>query len=265
MKECDMLEQPTITVLPVDFHLVNASGKALRLSPGRTYTIGRDASCDIRITDALMSRVHCRLEWHAGSQWTLVDNNSRNGTFVNEQLVEGQVVLHDKNTIRLGGQVLTLYYVQLGKDAKSELSGHAQHEEGTLDLAEVYKQKGPIPASIVGSLQTTPLSVLLKTLETNANSGRIIFDEVEDRSLWLELGDPIHALFEQEEGKEAMLAIIRSARTFAFYENENLAPSAEPNLKGDEVEMVLQPQSPTGRIRRTGTVVIGTEELPPMK
>ena len=39
-----------------------------------------------------------------------------------------------------------------------------------------------------------------------------------------ELGDPIHALFEQEEGQDAMLAIIRSARTFAFYENENLPP-----------------------------------------
>ena len=77
-----------------------------------------------------MSRVHCRLEWHAGSQWTLVDNNSRNGTFVSEQRVEGEVVLHDKNTVRLGGQVLTLYYVQLGKDAKSELSGHATNEEG---------------------------------------------------------------------------------------------------------------------------------------
>ena len=57
--------------------------------------------------------------------------------------------------------------------------------KASLDLAEVYKQQGTIPASMVGSLQTTPLSVLLKLLETNANSGRIVFDEVEDRSLWL--------------------------------------------------------------------------------
>jgi len=65
--------------------------------------IGRDHSCDIVIADnaAMVSRRHAVLKFEAGS-FVLEDNNSFNGTLVNEQRIAAATPLYDQDTIRLG-------------------------------------------------------------------------------------------------------------------------------------------------------------------
>lgn len=58
-----------------------------RIAPGAVRTVGRAPGADFIVDEALVSRLHCRLE--AGSDTLeVVDLSSTNGTFVNDRRVE---------------------------------------------------------------------------------------------------------------------------------------------------------------------------------
>lgn len=72
---------------------------------GNLLTIGREPGRDILLDfDPTVSRRHARLEQHGG-QWVLVDEGSRNGSFVNGQLVQ-QRPLQPGDILRFGGTEL---------------------------------------------------------------------------------------------------------------------------------------------------------------
>jgi pSer/pThr/pTyr-binding forkhead associated (FHA) protein len=62
--------------------------------------IGRHSSADIRLCLPDISRRHCRCLF-TGGQWRIVDQNSLNGTFVNEERVQ-EAVLHPGDRVRIG-------------------------------------------------------------------------------------------------------------------------------------------------------------------
>jgi pSer/pThr/pTyr-binding forkhead associated (FHA) protein len=64
------------------------------------FTIGRAADCDFMIDGPGISRLHVQVECSFG-RYFLTDENSTNGTFVNEQRVVGKVFLNDGDLIRL--------------------------------------------------------------------------------------------------------------------------------------------------------------------
>jgi pSer/pThr/pTyr-binding forkhead associated (FHA) protein len=82
-------------------HILVLGEQADRLS------LGRRSSADVALTwDEGVSRLHAELR-RIGEDWTLVDDGlSRNGSFVNGELVRGQRRLHDGDALRLGGVVL---------------------------------------------------------------------------------------------------------------------------------------------------------------
>jgi len=63
-------------------------------------SIGRSIQCDIVINDQNVSRVHAWVEYH-DHQWRIIDNNSTNGTYVNDERIQ-VCVLQDGDIIRLG-------------------------------------------------------------------------------------------------------------------------------------------------------------------
>jgi pSer/pThr/pTyr-binding forkhead associated (FHA) protein len=63
--------------------------------------VGRHSECDVRLPLPDVSRKHCRFQFHSGC-WQVVDENSLNGTFVNEQAVEKTVLRHG-DRVRIGG------------------------------------------------------------------------------------------------------------------------------------------------------------------
>ena len=65
------------------------------------YTIGRHSSCDIRIDDPSVSRLHAKIQ-HNGPRYVLYDTQSANGTFVNGRRVTEPHLLEDKDEIGFG-------------------------------------------------------------------------------------------------------------------------------------------------------------------
>ncbi len=73
----------------------------------RSLTIGRDVACEITLDaehDDLVSRMHCKIEIHLGQSpsYRLVDLESRNGTYVARQRIQGEVTLSPGDIIQLG-------------------------------------------------------------------------------------------------------------------------------------------------------------------
>jgi hypothetical protein len=67
----------------------------------RKLTLGRDESNDIQIHDATASSAHALVE-QEGTEPSLEDLGSRNGTFINNEKLTGRQVLHEGDTIRIG-------------------------------------------------------------------------------------------------------------------------------------------------------------------
>lgn len=73
----------------------------------RSLTLGRDVACEITLDvdrDDLVSRMHCKIDIQLGPTpvYRLVDLESRNGTFVARQRIQGEVTLSPGDVIQLG-------------------------------------------------------------------------------------------------------------------------------------------------------------------
>jgi hypothetical protein len=66
--------------------LVPASGAAAVDVSSDSALVGRDPTCDVVVSDGSVSRKHARLELR-GDTWTVVDQGSANGTFVDSQRI----------------------------------------------------------------------------------------------------------------------------------------------------------------------------------
>lgn len=81
-------------------------GKTLKL-PERKVTLGRDPECDIRVPDPDVSRKHCQFSTREGTLF-VVDLQSRNGTYINDQLIQAETPLHPGDLLRVGPMQLEL-------------------------------------------------------------------------------------------------------------------------------------------------------------
>src|SRR5229473_5901879 len=89
-------------------------GRVVSLTDGREYVIaaaslvfGREAGCDVVVAGKDVSRRHAEIV-QTPKGYLLVDS-STNGTFVNEERVEGQRILARTDVIRLGDEQFRFY------------------------------------------------------------------------------------------------------------------------------------------------------------
>jgi len=75
---------------------------------GELISIGRDASNDISVNDAEVSRRHARMTLQGG-KFVLEDLGSTNGTYVNGQRLTGPRVLKTGEVVALGEQIVFVY------------------------------------------------------------------------------------------------------------------------------------------------------------
>ena len=92
----------------------NTGGRVVSLTDGREYAIagaslvfGRDATCDVVVGGKDVSRRHTEIV-QTPKGYLLVDS-STNGTFVNEERVEGQRILARADVIRIGDENFRFY------------------------------------------------------------------------------------------------------------------------------------------------------------
>jgi pSer/pThr/pTyr-binding forkhead associated (FHA) protein len=74
----------------------------IRLTTGAERTVGRANRSDFILDAALVSRVHCRLSTDASGDLSVEDLDSTNGTFVNDQRVNGRAALSPGDRLRVG-------------------------------------------------------------------------------------------------------------------------------------------------------------------
>jgi predicted component of type VI protein secretion system len=113
-------------------------------TPGKVFpltmdelSIGRDVSNDIVINDAEISRKHARLVLGSAG-YTLEDQGSTNGTYVNEQRLVGPHVMRSGETIRFGEHVELIY-------------------EGSAPDLNATVVGGPIPTSFTPAEEPAPV------------------------------------------------------------------------------------------------------------
>jgi pSer/pThr/pTyr-binding forkhead associated (FHA) protein len=86
--------------------ILQSSEATFRLTSGAIKTVGRAPRADFILDVALVSRLHCRLT--AGDdQLEVLDLESTNGTFVNDQRVE-KASLATGDRLRIGRVELTV-------------------------------------------------------------------------------------------------------------------------------------------------------------
>lgn len=73
-----------------------------RIDVDAAMTIGRSAECDLSLSDSFLSSRHARLA-NDGGDLTIEDLGSTNGTYVNQELVDGRVHLERGDIVQVGG------------------------------------------------------------------------------------------------------------------------------------------------------------------
>src|SRR5205085_1044410 len=91
-----------------------SGGRVVSLTDGREYVItgaslvfGREAGCDVVVSGKDVSRRHAEIV-HTPRGYLVVDS-STNGTFVNEEQVQGQRILARTDVIRIGEEQFRFY------------------------------------------------------------------------------------------------------------------------------------------------------------
>ena len=94
----------------ITLKLKNKSVETYQLQKGESLTIGRRDDNDVVIDDPSVSGHHAKID-ALGDRWVLIDLKSKNGSFVNEQLVDSHW-LKGGDVIAIGGHSLVLDFAE---------------------------------------------------------------------------------------------------------------------------------------------------------
>ncbi len=71
-------------------------------TPVRVISVGRSSQCEIQLEEDSLSRKHASFLVHLDGRVFVRDNESTNGTYVNDQLAKGEQQLRDGDRIKVG-------------------------------------------------------------------------------------------------------------------------------------------------------------------
>jgi ABC-type multidrug transport system ATPase subunit len=144
-----------------------------RVSLGTRYKIGRDDSCDLTLSDLMVSKYHAEIVMLAGGSYEIVDLSSANGTFVNgiaakrKHLEEGDIISIGRSQFVFAGSAieptqaitgLSLFVENLnfevkGKKLLSNISLELKPSSVTAILGPSGSGKSTFLAAITGRLK----------------------------------------------------------------------------------------------------------------
>lgn len=145
---------------------------------GDELAIGRDLTCDVCLSDRQVSRRHASIRRTAGS-YVLVDNGSKNGTWVNGCPVTGPTALADGDEVSIAAR-FKLYFVDAEATAPLVFEGRGLRIDP--ETLTVYVNGEPLEPPLSG-LQWDLLLMLYR-----AGGALITRDEIID-AVWTE-ADP---------------------------------------------------------------------------
>jgi len=130
--------------------------------PETIFLVGRDRQCHLRPHCELVSKLHCAIAAWAGKV-RVRDLKSRNGTYLNGKLIDGEVVVNDGDRLQVGALVFAFWIKSEGVPIVPPL------QEGDVAwlLASPDDSDVLLPAS--GTKVLPPLSELEKGSEASPN------------------------------------------------------------------------------------------------
>jgi pSer/pThr/pTyr-binding forkhead associated (FHA) protein len=111
---------PQVILAPLESHELPSAGLFLNYFP---CVVGRDVGCEVRVSDPMVSRRHCRIDWRDGGP-VLEDLGSLNGTEVNGEEITDLHRLAEGDLIQMGGSV---FAVRLAQTRPSEMPDGGVH------------------------------------------------------------------------------------------------------------------------------------------
>jgi len=201
----------------------------VEVTRGGRIAIGRGRDCEFPVCTDDASRRHAEVYSDDGL-YLVRDLASKNGTFVNGELIGGPRALEPGDRIGVGSAAITFCLVQGSIDGFiSDPSGHE---------TAFFKPQGAHEA-FRGDLSEMPIFVVLQMLEMGRKTGLL---EVEtDRGparIFLGDGQPLHAETEKAQGMDAALVMVGASRgRFRFDAN---APLPERKLEISMTELLLE-------------------------
>ena len=128
-----------------DLRLVPVSGAAAVDVVADTIMVGRDPTCEIVISDGSVSRRHARVERRAEG-WTVVDQGSANGTFVDSQrIIESAIA--DGQELRFGAIAYRVEIVGGDDDIGATVISEGLPEATVVQAAPLYSPPPPPAAT----------------------------------------------------------------------------------------------------------------------
>ena len=114
--------------------LLEWSGNSLILDPSKSYVLGRDITCDVRLEGPRISRVHCKISYDIEG-WVISDLDSTHGVFVDGKKVN-KTKLNRKTKISLGKSV------EVSLTPISETGSMEKNSNTNTDTTQVFELNG---------------------------------------------------------------------------------------------------------------------------
>lgn len=143
--------------------------------------IGRDSGCDIVINDRQVSRKHARVANQNSDGHMLADLNSKNGTLLNGEFVDGLKPLKDGDEIIIG---LVQEFLYVSSDATLPLGQTPPEEQGATQKLFIDKRARRIwigEKELIPALSVSQYELLLYIYE---RSGCVVSREEIVNAVW---------------------------------------------------------------------------------
>jgi pSer/pThr/pTyr-binding forkhead associated (FHA) protein len=206
------------------------SGMPLRLDEGRIFVLGRSPDCDLPVVSERASRRHAHVFWER-TGFVVRDLGSTNGTYVNDERVDGKRALQPGDRILVGDQAVTFCLIG-SEDPFAGLPSDA-------DTVVASRPPSSHPDALQGSLTEIPAFAVLQVLELGRKSGLLSVRHGDElHQVWFDAGRAVHAESGATWGEEAAFALLAAqAGQFSF---QSGAAAAEVTVRRSVTELLLE-------------------------
>jgi FHA domain len=135
-----------------NLRLIPGSGPPIEVAKDEAL-VGRDPGCDVVVPDGSVSRRHAKIQ-RRGEGFTVVDQGSANGTFIDSQRV-AEVTLRNGQELRFGAVPFTVQIEGL-EDAGATVSGIPAVSEATVVSTSPLFPVPPLPKPAPPSIPPPP-------------------------------------------------------------------------------------------------------------
>jgi len=178
----------------------NGQRKDFSLADGTTV-IGRSLNCDLRVPLESVSRRHCELSISPEGM-RVTDMGSSNGTYVNNERIDGEVELSAGDRLTVGPIVFTVQIDGQPEEITADQPVVAQGDGGQYPAAALDEGKESKPAAIVDIAE----EVLLQSSDSTVADALVGAEDQDQGDVGDDLAQALEALAAEGEQAEPEVA-----------------------------------------------------------